>query len=89
VILAEYRLNLTSILDVLTALSALQTARDDYERIVLQHRINRIRLGVATNEFSGDGIHSLKKAIDAVGDAGRAGDKKTGADAPAAEGGAQ
>ncbi|MBN1534686.1 MAG: TolC family protein [Spirochaetes bacterium] len=56
----EYRLNLVSILDVLTAITALQNARDDYETANLQHRLDRVRLGVAINEFSGDRIVRLK-----------------------------
>lgn len=56
----EYRLNLVPILDLLTSMSALQSAHDDYERVRLAHGLNRIRLGVATNEFSGERIKLLK-----------------------------
>ncbi|OHD62862.1 MAG: hypothetical protein A2176_06910 [Spirochaetes bacterium RBG_13_51_14] len=61
VVAGEYRLNLVTILDVLTTLTSLQTARYDYERAVLQNKLNRIRLGIASNEFSGDRIRALKK----------------------------
>jgi outer membrane protein len=61
VVAGEYRLNLVTILDVLTALTSLQSARYDYERSLLQLKLNRIRLGIATNEFSGDNIRALKQ----------------------------
>jgi outer membrane protein len=59
----EYGLNLVTILDVLTSLTLLRQTRDDYERMVLQHRLDRIRLGVATGEFTGKGIAALKNAV--------------------------
>jgi outer membrane protein TolC len=61
VVAGEYRLNLVTILDVLTALTSLQSARYDYERALLQLKLNRIRLGIATNEFSGEKIRALKQ----------------------------
>jgi outer membrane protein len=64
----EYRLNLVSILDVLTAITALQNARDDYETANLQHRLDRVRLGVAINEFSGDKIGRLKAGAGGAGE---------------------
>ncbi len=60
VTLNEYRLNLVTILDVLTSLTFMQSARDDYDRVMLQHRYNRVRLGVATGEFNGNGIGALR-----------------------------
>lgn len=57
---AEYRMNLVTILDVLTSLTSLQNAKDDYRRALLQHRLDRIRLGVATNEWYGDTMTVLK-----------------------------
>ena len=57
----EYRLNLVTILDVITTLKSLQSARDDYESSVLQSKLNRIRLGIAVNEFSGNNIKLLKQ----------------------------
>ncbi len=56
----EYRLNLVTILDVITSLQSLQGAKNDYERTVLQHKLNRIQLGVATNELTGENISLLK-----------------------------
>lgn len=61
-IMEEYRLNLVTILDVITALESLQNTRNDYERVLLQHKIDRIRLGNAVNEFTGDGIAVLRDA---------------------------
>ena len=58
---ADYRLNQVTILDVLTALTSLQNARNDYERALLQNRLDRIRLGIAAGEFYGDRIRALKK----------------------------
>lgn len=57
----EYRLNLVTILDVLTSLQSLQSARDDYERTSLQLKLVRIRLGTSTNEFSGSNRAILKR----------------------------
>lgn len=60
VTMEEYRLNLVTILDVLVSLTTLQGAKDDYDRAELQYRLERIRLGVAVNEFSGKGIVLLR-----------------------------
>ncbi len=57
---AEYRMNLVTILDVLTSLTSLQDAKDDYRRALLQHRLDRIRLGVAANEWHGGTTAVLK-----------------------------
>ncbi len=59
--LNDYRYNLVTILDVITSLTSLQGAQDDYARIMLQHRLNRVRLGIATSEFSGEGIRILRQ----------------------------
>ncbi len=56
----EYKLNLVTILDVITSLKSLQSARNDYESSVLQHKLNRLRLGIAVNELSGRNIRLLK-----------------------------
>ncbi len=60
VVMGEYKLNLVTILDVLTSLTALQSARDDYDRARLQLKLNRVKLGVSINEFSGDKIGALR-----------------------------
>jgi outer membrane protein TolC len=60
VVAGEYNLNRVTILDMLTALTALQSAREDHERARLQLKLNRIRLGIAANEFSGDNVRMLK-----------------------------
>ncbi len=59
-ILGEYRLNLVTLLDVFSALTTLESARDDYERTVLENCLSRVRLGVATGEFYGKGINKLR-----------------------------
>jgi hypothetical protein len=56
----EYRLNLVTILDVITSLQSLQDDRNDYEKTILQHKLNRIQLGIAINEFTGKNINLLK-----------------------------
>lgn len=56
----EYRLNQVTILDVLTSLTNLQTVRDDYERALLQLKLNRVHLGIAVNEFTGEKIKILR-----------------------------
>jgi outer membrane protein len=60
VVSGEYRLNLVTILDVLTTLTTLQNAKDEYDRALLQVKLNRVRLGIATNEFFGDKISALR-----------------------------
>jgi len=62
VTISDYRLNLVTILDVITALTDLQTARNDYKTALLAAGFARIRLGVATNEFPGEGNSVLKNA---------------------------
>ncbi len=59
-VLREYRLSLTTILDVFTALKELQGANDDFERKRLQHVMDRLRLGVASGEFEGNKSAVLK-----------------------------
>lgn len=56
----EYRMNLVTILDVLTSLNLMQSAKDDYEGAVLQHALDRLLLGVAVNELPGKGTAMLK-----------------------------
>jgi len=41
---ADYRMRLVTVLDVLTSLLTLQTAHDDYERIILQNKLDKVRL---------------------------------------------
>ncbi len=59
-IMNEYRLNLVTILDVLTALQNIQLSMDDFEKAELQNRIDRVWLGVAVNEIPGVGMKMLK-----------------------------
>lgn len=59
-VMKEYRLNLTGIIDVFNSLRELQSGRDEFERIKLQHKVNRLRLGVATGEFEGIKLKVLK-----------------------------
>jgi outer membrane protein len=65
--LGDYRYNLVTVLDVITSLTSLQGAQDDYDRVLLQHRLNRVRLGIATGEFSGDGVRVLRRKDGSTG----------------------
>lgn len=60
--LADYQLNLVTVIDVIASLSALETAREEYDRVQLQCSLDRILLGIALNEFPGEGIRILKSA---------------------------
>jgi outer membrane protein len=57
----DYSRDRVTILDLLTSLTTLQSARNDYENSMLKQRLNRVWLGVATCELRDDGIHKLKK----------------------------
>lgn len=61
-ILDEYRLRLVTILDVFTAITSLETARDSYEGIIIDHSMSRVTLGVATGEMMGSGVDILRRA---------------------------
>ena len=56
----DYNRDRVTILDLLTSLTTLQNARNDYEKALLKKRLNRIWLGVSTSEFNGENIHLLK-----------------------------
>lgn len=56
----DYRLNLVSLLDLINALTLLEEARDDYGNSLLDKRLARIRLGIASGEFTGRGIEILR-----------------------------
>ena len=59
-ILNDYRHNLVSLIDLIDALTLLEEARDDYERSVLEKRLARIRLAVASGELAEEGIGLLR-----------------------------
>lgn len=61
-ILDEYRLRLVTILDVFTAITSLENARDSYEGVVIDNQLSRITLGVATGEMIGPGVDILRSA---------------------------
>jgi outer membrane protein len=60
VVLRDYNLSLVTVLEVITALKTLQEAREDHVNTVLQNALNRVRLGIAVNEFAGSGVRALK-----------------------------
>lgn len=67
-LLGEYRLKLVSILDVFNALTSLENARDAYEGIVIDNRLGRVTLGVATGELAGPGAAKLRAASENSGE---------------------
>ena len=67
-LLDEYRLKLVTIVDVLTALTNLETARDSYEGIVIDHAYSRISFGVAAGELAGPGAEKLRGANGGTGE---------------------
>lgn len=67
-IMREYALNLVTIIDVFNVLTTLQSARDDYDRTVIQNKLSRIRLGIAVNEFSGKGMAVLRNVLNETGE---------------------
>ncbi len=60
IVAEEYRMRLVTLLDLISSLMSLQTARNDYEGALLQHHLDRIRLGAALNEFTGEDISRLR-----------------------------
>jgi outer membrane protein len=58
----DYRLNLVTILDVISVLTELQQARNDFKTAILALELSRIKLGVAINEFPGSGNLVLKNS---------------------------
>jgi outer membrane protein len=61
--LRDYYLNLLTILDVTTSLKSLQSAKSDYDRVILQNKFNRILLAISINEITGDNINKIKSGI--------------------------
>ncbi|HNX57841.1 MAG TPA: TolC family protein [Spirochaetota bacterium] len=58
----DYRLNLVTILEVITALTNLQQARNDYSAALLSAGLARIHLGTSIGEFPGGGNSVLRNA---------------------------
>jgi outer membrane protein len=50
-IIQDFRLKQVTSLDVLNSLTNLNLARDGYERARIQHKLNRLLLGIAVGEF--------------------------------------
>ena len=67
--LRDYYLNLVTILDVTTSLKSLQSAINDYDRVILQNKFNRILLGISINEITGDKISKIKSGTETQGSA--------------------
>lgn len=56
----DYRLSLVTVLDVISVLTDLQQARNDFKTAMYASQLSRIRLGVAINEFPEKGNSVLK-----------------------------
>jgi len=56
----DYRLSLVTIIDVISVLTELQQARNDYKTAMFSLELSRIKLGVAIYEFPGSGNSLLK-----------------------------
>ena len=59
-VIADYARDRVTVLDVLSSLTNLQSARNDFERINLTRKLYRIKLGIATFEYSGKNIKLLE-----------------------------
>jgi hypothetical protein len=60
--MADYAKDRVTILDVLSSLTSLQSARNDFERINLTRKLYRIKLGIAVFEYSDKNIKLLEGA---------------------------
>ena len=59
-VMADYAKDRVTILDVLSALTSLQSAKNDFERINLIHKLYRIKLGIAIFEYAGENIKLIE-----------------------------
>ena len=59
-VMADYAKDRVTILDVLSSLTSLQSAKNDFERITLIHKLYRIKLGIAIFEYAGKNIKLIE-----------------------------
>ena len=59
-VMADYARDRVTVLDVLSSLTSLQSAKNDFERINLTAKLYRIKLGIAVVEYSGKNIKLLE-----------------------------
>jgi outer membrane protein len=59
-VMADYAKDRVTILDVLSSLTSLQSAKNDFEKINLTRKLYRIKLGIAIVEYSGKNIKLIE-----------------------------
>lgn len=62
-VLADYRMNLVTILDVFSSLTSLESAKNEFDRIGFERGYARVRLMAAMNLVPGPGISKLKGPV--------------------------
>ena len=61
-VMTDYARDRVTVLDVLSSLTSLQSAKNDFEKINLTRKLYRIKLGIAVFEYSGKNIKLLEGA---------------------------
>ena len=61
-VMADYAKDRVTVLDVLSSLTSLQAAKNDFDKINLTRKLYRIRLGVAIFEYAGENIRLIGSA---------------------------
>jgi len=61
-VMADYAKDRVTVLDVLSSLTSLQAAKNDFDKINLTRKLYRIRLGVAVFEYAGENIRLIGSA---------------------------
>jgi len=59
-VMADYAKDRVTVLDVLSSLTSLQSAKNDFEKISLTRKLYRIKLGIAIFEYSGKNIKLIE-----------------------------
>ena len=59
-VMADYAKDRVTVLDVLSSLASLQSAKNDFDKINLTRKLYRIKLGVAVFEYSGEKIKLIE-----------------------------
>jgi outer membrane protein TolC len=61
-VMADYAKDRVTVLDVLSSLTNLQSAKNDFEKINLTRKLYRIKLGIAIVEYAGENIKLIEGA---------------------------
>ena len=59
-VMSDYTKDRVTVLDVLSSLTSLQSAKNDFEKINLTRKLYRIRLGIAIFEYAGENIKLIE-----------------------------